>query len=265
LNTIGGPFRGFTLLRAPRAAQVLIHAHADADELNRVYQADIAVQAGAPEMAGALARLPAIAPRWSGWTRDARRDREAFTAPIACPGPVDLPAIYSWLRGRLADDAIITVGAGAYALWAQRFLPHRCPGTLFGPKSGAMGYGLPAAIGAALACPGRRVVALAGDGCFLMHGEEIATAVQLRLPVVTIVINNASYGAIRLTQLRQFGRTVGTDLVNPDFRDYAIAFGAHGERVTETAGFAAAFERAFAAGGPALIEVVIPVAATRPS
>jgi len=266
LNTIGGGFHGFSLINAPRPHQMLIHVHADAAELNRVFQADLAIQAAPGPFLAALAMVETRAdPAWADWTAAARRDRVAWTVPRACPGPVDLPAILGWLRSTLADDTMITVGAGAYALWAQRYLPQRRPKTLFGPKSGAMGYGLPAAIGAAVACPSRRVVALAGDGCFMMNGEELATAVQLRLPIVTIVFNNSAYGAIRLTQLRQFGRAVGTDLARTDFAAYARALGAHGERVTDTEGFAPAFIRAWAAEGPALIDLVVPTEATRPA
>jgi acetolactate synthase-1/2/3 large subunit len=127
-----------------------------------------------------------------------------------------------------------------------------------------MGYGLPAAIGAAIACPGRRFVALAGDGCFTMNAEELATAVQERVRVVTLVFNNAAYGAIRMTQQRVFGRAVGTALATLDFAAFARSFGAHGERVTTTEAFAPAFERAFAASGPAVIDIVIPPEATRP-
>ncbi len=266
LNTIGGGFHGFSLLAAPHPSQTLVHVHADAAELNRVYQATLAIQS-AP--AGFVAGLEEMGltprPEWSGWTQTARRDCEAYRAPGLCPGPIDLPAIYRWLRTRLPDDAGITVGAGAYALWAQRCFPHRRLGTLIGPKSGAMGYGLPAAIGAAIACTERRFVALAGDGCFTMNAEELATAVQERVRVVTLVFNNAAYGAIRLTQRRQFGREVGTALGTLDFAAFARSFGAHGERVTTTDGFAPAFERAFAAAGPAVIDLVIPPEATRPA
>ena len=194
LNTIGGGFHGFSLLTAPKPSQILVHSHAEAGELNRVYRADLAIQSSSAAMVAALERIPAGP--WPDWTRAARLEREAFVTPSPCVGPVDLPAILASLRGWLPDDTGITVGAGAYALWAQRFFPHRKFGTLIGPKSGAMGYGLPAAIGAAIACPERRFVALAGDGCFMMHAEELATAVLERVRIVTIVFNNSGYGAI---------------------------------------------------------------------
>jgi acetolactate synthase-1/2/3 large subunit len=250
-------------MNAPLPHQTLIHVHPEAGELNRVFQATLAIQSGSPAFMTALASLD-IAPK-PAWSASAAAERAAWAAPRPCPGPIDLPAIYAWLRDRLPEDTGIAVGAGAYALWAQRFLPHRRARTLFGPKSGAMGYGLPAAIGAAIACPDRRFVALAGDGCFMMTAEELATAVQEGLNIVTLVFNNAAYGAIRLTQLRQFGRATGTALHSPDFAAFARAFGAHGERVTTTAEFAPAFERAFAAAGPAVIDIVIPPEATRPA
>lgn len=265
LNTVGEGFHGFTLLDTPRPQQVLVHVHADAAELNRVFAATVAVQSTPGAFISALARL-GLEPRpeWAAWREAAQADVDAREKATICPGPVDLPAIFRWLRARLPDDAGVTVGAGAYALWAQRCFPHRRLRTLIGPKSGAMGYGLPAAIGAACACPERRFVALAGDGCFTMNAEELATAVQERLPVTTIVFNNAAYGAIGLTQRRSFGRTVGTALARLDFAAFARSFGAHGERVDTTEAFAPAFERAVAADGPAVIDVVVPPEATRP-
>ncbi len=265
LNTIGGGFHGFTLLAAPQPRQVLVHVHADAAELNQVYQATLAIQSAPATFVAALEALDVAShPGWPAWTEAGRQDWLAHTITWACPGPVDLPVLYRWLRTRLPDDTGMAVGAGAYALWAQRYFPHRRLRTLMGPKSGAMGYGLPAAIGAAIACPERRFVALAGDGCFTMNAEELATAVQERARVVTLVFNNAAYGAIRMTQQRMFGRAVGTALAALDFAAFARSFGAHGERVTTTEDFAPAFERAFAAPGPAVIDVVVPPEATRP-
>ena len=265
LNMIGGGFHGFGLLTTPKPRQRLIHIHPSADELNRVYQADLAVAATPREAAFALAGLPSVSPPARGaWLSKARTQWEVFSNSGLCPGPLDLKAIYLWLRQRLPEDTIVAVGAGAYALWPQRYFGYHLPGTQLGPKSGAMGYGLPAAIGAAIAKPDRRCVAIAGDGCFMMNAEELATAVHHRIPVVTIVPNNNAFGAIRLGQQRLFGRSVGTELTNPDFVDFARSFGAHGERVTTTDEFAPAFERAFAAGSPALVELVVPADATRP-
>lgn len=260
LNTMmPGTFEGFSLLDVPRPRQTLVHVHSSPRELNRVYQAELAIPATPETFLAAWAALGEMSAFIDDdWRTGARAEREAFVQGGHCDGPLDLRAVFAALRAALPDDALIAMGAGGYALWAQRYCPPRRPGTWLGPKSGAMGYGLPAAIGAALACPGRRTVALAGDGCFLMHGEELATAVLYGLPVLTLVVNNGGYGAIRLAQQRHFGQAVGTALSNPGFADYARAFGAHGERVTHTAEFAPALARCLAASGPTLIELVVP-------
>lgn len=263
LNTIGEGFHGFSLLAAPRPAMRLIHIHGDAAELNRVYQADHAVLAAPEQAALALAVLPPGRDR-AAWREAGRAAYLAHHTGGACPGPLDLKAVFGELRAALPADAILTVGAGAYALWAQRYFPFHRPRTQLGPKSGAMGYGLPAAIGAALACPIRPVVALAGDGCFMMTAEELATAVHHRLRLVVLVLDNASYGAIRLGQERAFGRPTGVALTNPDFVAFARSFGAMAERVAETAAFAPALARAIGHDGVSLLHLVVPPEATRP-
>lgn len=268
LNTLSpAGFHGFSLIEAPQPRQVLIHVHTDAGELNRVYRSSLAMNATPPEIASALAALPKVVSGdpWQGWRQSARSDREAFVSGGSCPGSLDLKAVFRQLRDRLPDDAILTSGAGGYALWPQRYVTHRRFGTQAAPKSGAMGYGLPAAIGLKLCNPDRTVVAVAGDGCLLMHGEELATAVQYRVRVVVLVVNNNAYGAIRLSQQRMFGRVQGVDLHSPDFAAYARAFGAHGECVTATAGFIPALERALLTDGPALIELRTGLDTIRPA
>ena len=262
LNTIGEGFHGFSLLAAPRPATRLVHIHADAGELNRVYQADRAVLAEPNEAASALAGLPG---RTRGdWRGAGRAAHLAYRAGGECPGPLDLKAVFTQLRAALPPDAVLSVGAGAYALWAPRYFIHHQPRCQLGPKSGAMGYGLPAAIGAAVSCPGRTVVALAGDGCFMMNAEELATAMHHRLRLVVLVMDNGSYGAIRLGQERAFGRPAGVALTNPDFVDFARSFGAQAERVAETAAFAPALARALGHDGVTLLHLVVPPEATRP-
>ncbi len=263
LNTIGEGFHGFSLLAAPRAAVRLIHIHGDAGELNRVYQADQAVLAAPDEAALALAALPGGRDH-AVWLAEGRAAYLAHHTGGACPGALDLKAVFGQLRAALPADAILSVGAGAYALWAQRYFPYHRPRTQLGPKSGAMGYGLPAAIGAAMACPERTVVALAGDGCFMMNAEEMATAVHHRLRLVVLVLDNGSYGAIRLGQERAFGRPTGVALTNPDFVDFARSFGARAERVAETADFAPALARALGHDGVSLLHLMVPPEATRP-
>ena len=269
INTFGArAFEGYSLLDAPQPAQPLIHVHPDPAELNAVYRADLALCAHPAEL---LAALPQDATPLSPdpqWTPALRAARQAFTAGQSQrPGPVDLQQVFQTLRAALPADAMLTVGAGAYAHWPQRYFAHEQFGTQLGPKSGAMGYGLPAALGVQASCPGRRVVAVAGDGCFMMQGEELATAAQAGLPVLVIVINNSLYGAIHATQGRQFGRTTGTELAAIHFADLARAQGVMGQRVERTQAFAPALTAALAemdAGRPALIEIVTPKEPLKP-
>jgi acetolactate synthase-1/2/3 large subunit len=187
---------------------------------------------------------------------EARADYEAYLRHSPMPGALDLGEVFAYLRERLPPDAIITNGAGNYTAWCHRFLQFSAYRSQVAPVNGTMGYGVPAAVAAKALHPERTVVGFAGDGCFLMNGQELATAVHYGLAVVVIVINNGMYGTIRMHQEQRYpGRVIGTGLTNPDFAQYARAFGAFGEAVMETAGFAPAFERALAAGGPALLEL----------
>jgi len=166
----------------------------------------------------------------------------------------------------LPPDAIVCNGAGNYATWVHRFYRFDRYGTQLAPTSGSMGYGVPAAVGAKRVFPDRTVVAFAGDGCFLMNGQEFATAVQYQLPLVVIVVDNGMYGTIRMHQEREYpGRVSATALRNPDFAVYARAFGGHGERVERTEEFAPAFERALASGLPAILHCVIDPEAISPA
>jgi acetolactate synthase I/II/III large subunit len=257
---------GYSLLDVPAPKQPLIHIHAGADELGRVYAPTLAINATISEATAALAaRRPktAIAPR--AWVSEARADYLAYVAPVACPGPVNPSNLMQWLSEHLPDDAIITNGAGNYAAWLHRFYRYRGLGTQLAPTSGAMGYGVPAAVAAKIAMPARTVVAFAGDGCFLMNGQELATAVQYNAAIIIVVVNNGMYGTIRMHQEREYPtRVSGTDLHNPDFAALARAYGAHGETVLTSEEFAAAFARAEASGKPALIEVRIEPEAISP-
>ncbi|SOE46923.1 Acetolactate synthase large subunit [plant metagenome] len=250
---------GYTLLDVPRPRQALIHVHADPEELGRVYHADLGINAGMDAFAAAAAALPApreVPAARRDWTRQARADYLDNLQPAPMPGPVDLGQIMVFLRERLPADTFISNGAGNYTLWVQRFYQYRGVRTQLAPTSGTMGYGLPAAIAAKLAHPERQAVCFAGDGCFLMNGQELATAVQYGLDVLVIVVNNGMYGSIRMHQERHYpGRVCGTDLSNPDFADLARAYGAHGEVVERTEDFAAAFARAQASGKAAVIEL----------
>ncbi len=265
INTIGqGAFQGYTLLKVPIPEQKLIHVHPQLSHLNRVYQAELAINATPIAFCQALDELSLMAPTWSQWTAEVKAIYERYTSSGNCRGAIDLKAVFQWLRQRLPKDAILTVGAGAYALWPQRYFTHTQFGTQLGPKTGAMGYGLPAAIAASLNAPDKLVVAVAGDGCFLMQGEELATAVHYRTPVIVLILNNHCYGAIRMNQERLYGNPVGTDLSSPNFAAYAESFGAFGKRITSTKEFEPAFEEAVTAKKPAVIELLVDGCSMKP-
>lgn len=253
---------GYTRLAPPVPKQRLIHVHPSAEELNRVYQAELAINAGVESFAYAAVQAtetmrPTHRPNWSAWAKAAREDYETFIKPVTTVGDVNPSEIFAWLRERLPEDAILTNGAGNYAGWLHRFYLHKRFHTQLGPTSGAMGYGVPAAIAAKAVHPDRVVVAAAGDGCFLMTGQELATAAQFKLPIVVLVFNNGIYGTIRMHQEREYpARIIGTDLANPDFAALARSYHCFGATVCKTSEFEAAFEQALASGKPALIEII---------
>jgi acetolactate synthase-1/2/3 large subunit len=246
-------------LDAVRPRPTLVQVYPDADEIGRVCRVDAGIVAGPVAFAGALAALRpdhARPPAWGAWTRAASADYLANLAPTAFDGALDMGRALADLRDRLPRDAIITLDAGNHTGWPMRYLRYGRPGRLLGPISGAMGYSAPAAVAASLVHPDRRVVGFVGDGGFLMSGQEIATAVQHGAAPILIVFNNARYGTIRMHQEREYpGRTIATELVNPDFAALARAYGGHGELVTRTDEFLPAFERAAAAGCAAVIEL----------
>jgi acetolactate synthase-1/2/3 large subunit len=258
---------GYTLLRSPVPRQPLVHVHPGAEELGRVYQPELAILSGfAPFARAAAALAPVASPRWAAATPEARADYEAWTGRREMPGRVQMCDVVAWLEGHMPADTIYTNGAGNFSVWLHRF--HRYTGwrTQLAPTSGAMGYGVPAAIAAKIAHPERPVVCFAGDGDFLMTGQELATAVQYDAPVIFIVVNNGMYGTIRMHQEKHYpGRVIGTDLVNPHFAAFARSFGAVGEIVEDTAQFAPAMERALATKKPAVIEVRIDPQAITPN
>lgn len=247
---------GYTLVDVPQPQQTLIHVHSGSDELGRVYRAALPINAGMAQFAAALADVAVDASAWAGEVASARDAYLLHSTPSPTAGDLQMGEIVRWLDATLPEDAILTNGAGNYTIWLHRFYRYRRFRTQLAPTSGSMGYGVPAAIAAKLVHPDRQVIAFSGDGCFLMTGQELATAVQQRVNVVFVVVNNNMYGTIRMHQEKHYpGRVVGTTLFNPDFIALAHAYGAHGERVTRTDQFAAAFERASAAGVPALIEL----------
>lgn len=253
----------YSLLTPPRPRQRLIHIHADYAELGRVYQAQLAIQSGIGPGCAMLAALPsppvASMQRWAGWTRDARVDHEGFATPLEPASHlqgVDMCAAMTHLDAVLPDDSILSNGAGNYTVWLHRFYRYRQVRTELAPTCGAMGYGLPAAIAAKLREPDRTVVCFAGDGCFLMYPQELATASAHGANIIVVLVNNGMYGTIRMHQERRYpGRVSGTAIRNPDFVGLAQACGAWAERVEDVSGFADAFVRAQQAGKPAVIEL----------
>ena len=259
---------GYTLLAAPMPSQRLVHIHADPEELGSVYQADLMIASGAPQAAGMLAAMaPVDSSAWRDSLAEARAELAAWQEqpPIfkdADPSvaPLDLWQMVQDLQAALPRDTIITNGAGNYASWAHRFWRYGGLRTQLAPTSGAMGYAVPSGVAAKIVAPERTVVTFAGDGEFMMTGQELATAVQYGAGVVIIVFNNSMFGTIRMHQEKNYpGRVSGTTLRNPDFAALARAYGGHGEIVEKTADFAPALERALAhANGkqlPALIEL----------
>jgi acetolactate synthase I/II/III large subunit len=247
---------GYRLLDVPTPHQSLVHVHPGAEELGRVYQAELPILAAPEPFAKAVADLR-VDVRWQDWTASARRDYEAWSRGDPMPGPLDLVQCIAHMRDRV-PAAIVTNGAGNHTLWIHRFWQFRSFPSQLAPTSGAMGYGVPAAIAAKLLEPNRPVVCFSGDGDFLMLGQELATAAQYDLPIIVLVVDNGMYGTIRMHQERAFPeRVMATNLVNPDFAAYANAFGAYGETVRRTDEFPAAFERALASGVPAVLSLAV--------
>ncbi|MCU6499640.1 thiamine pyrophosphate-binding protein [Rugamonas sp. A1-17] len=256
---------GYALIAAPLPAQRLIHVHADAGELGSVYQAELMINSGMPQMTAMLAAMaPVDASAWQATVAEARADLAAWQRqpPIFQDGsaPLDLWQVVQQIDKIAPHDTIITNGAGNYATWAHRFHSYGGMRTQLAPTSGAMGYSVPSGVAAKIIDPARTVITFAGDGEYMMNGQELATAVQYRAGVVIIVFNNGMFGTIRMHQeLHYPGRVSGTQLHNPDFAALAVAYGGHGEVVSTTAEFAPALERALAyANGeqlPAVIEL----------
>ncbi len=256
----------YTLLDIPNPSQFLVHVHPSGNELGSVYRPDLPINANAATFADLLASLPKPSSTpWSGQRRLLREAYEAFSQPVATPGSVRFEEVVRTVSQLMPENGIVTNGAGNYAGFVHRYIEYKGYRSQLAPTSGSMGYGLPAAIAAKLADPTRTVVNFAGDGCFLMTGQELATACQYGLGIVTIIANNGMYGTIRAHQERQYPeRVVGTTLVNPDFAAYARSFGAHGETVERTEDFRPAFERSLRSNKPAVIEVKVDPEALTP-
>ena len=250
------PTQGYSLFTREDTAAKLIHLHPAAEELGCVWPASLAATSDNATAGEALACVTLPSRRWEGWRSGARDEVDAFRRPVTVTGRVNLSEAFAGLAEALGPEAIICNGAGNFAAWLHRFHRHRRFGTQLAPTSGAMGFGVPAAIAAKITLPERTVIAVAGDGDFLMTGQELATAVQYGAAVIFIVIDNGAYGTIRMHQEREYpGRVIATDLLNPDFVAYARAFGAWATVVEDTAAFGPALAEAKASGLPALLHV----------
>jgi len=253
---------GYTLLDVPVPKQTLIHVHGSSLELAKVYQPTIGIVSGPNAFAQALTP---ISGDWSDWRASARADYEASQIAPDQPSPVDMGKVTSYLQKRLPGDAIITNGAGNFAIWSGKFFRFSAEQRLIAPQSGAMGYGLPAAIAAKIAEPNKTVVCFAGDGDFQMTLQELATAKQAGAQPIVLILNNGSYGTIRAHQERHYpARVSGTDMVSPDFTMLAQSYGFYAERIARTEDFEAAFERALVSETGGVLDLDISVEALTP-
>ena len=261
LLLIGGrmsemPSNSYSLLDIPVPRQKLVHVHPGAEELGRVYAPVLGIQATPRRFAPALATLaPAAPPPWAADTEAAHAAFLQWSGTArTLPGSFQYGEVMRWLNERLPASTVLCNGAGNFAGWMHRHWRFSQLGTQLAPTSGSMGYGVPAAIMAKRCKPEAVALAIAGDGDFLMTGQEFATAVQHGIPAIVVVIDNGMYGTIRMHQERDYpSRISATRLQNPDFAAYATAFGGHGETVRSTEEFAPAFERALASGKPAIL------------
>jgi len=261
------PSQGYTLLDIPGPSQTFVHVHPGSEELGRVYSPHLAINAAPTGFAASLEGLqPPNEIPWRGSAQAAHAAYLEWTEKATPqPGAVNFGEIIVWLRER-TPDAILCNGAGNFTVWAQRFFRFRKFGQHYAPCAGSMGYGLPAAVGVKRLWPERHVLCVAGDGDFLMTGQEFMTAVQYDLPIVVVIMDNGTYGTIRMHQEREYPtRVIGTDLKNPDFAAYARAFGGFGATVEKTADFARAYEQAVESGKPSIIHVKVTANAITPT
>ena len=249
------PSQSYTLLDIPVPQKKFIHVHPGAEEIGKIYSPDLSFNITPSAFLRAASTLRLAEKKRSGLIAEGRRLYESWSStPTDVPGDFNLGKALVALREEVPFDTIICNGAGNYAVWIHRFWPFKAFNTQLAPTSGTMGYGVPAAVAAKRIHPNKSVIAFAGDGCFLMHGQEFATAVQYNLPIIVVVVDNGMYGTIRMHQEREYPtRVVATGLRNPDFAAYAQAFGGHGETVTTTEQFLSAFKRARSSGKPSII------------
>jgi len=259
------PSQSFSLFDIPTPKQKLVHIHSGAEELGRIYNPDLAINASPGAF---LELMQTVTPSdQKDYATEAHSGYRAWTDALPqTPGDVQMGMVMQHLREKLADDAIMTNGAGNYAIWLHRFWRFRKFGTQLAPTSGSMGYGLPAAVAGKLRNPDKQVVCFAGDGCFQMTLQEFGTAVQCGANIIVLLIDNGVYGTIRMHQEREYpARISGTDLKNPDFAMIAKAYGGHAETVSQSEDFEGAFARAQASGKPSLIHILTDPEASTPT
>jgi acetolactate synthase-1/2/3 large subunit len=263
------PSQSYTLLDIPGDGSKLVHVHSGPEELNKVYRAGLAILATPHAFAAAAAELPK--PNTLTWTGSASTAHAEYlawsdTAKVRTAGDLQMAGVMAHLKQVMPADTVYCNGAGNYATWVHRFWPFRSFASQLAPTSGTMGYGVPAAVAAKALQPGREVIAFAGDGCFLMNGQEFATAMQYDLPLIVVVVDNGMYGTIRMHQEREYpGRVSATALRNPDFAALARSHGGHGETVRRTDEFAPALERARNSGKASIIHCLIDPEAITPA
>ena len=263
------PSQSYTLLDIPGDGSKLVHVHPGAEELNKVYRAGLGILATPHAFAAAAAELPKPnSVTWAGAPKAAHADYLAWsdTAKIKSPGSLQMAEVMAHLKQVMPADTVYCNGAGNYATWVHRFWPFRAFASQLAPTSGTMGYGVPASVAAKALNPDREVIAFAGDGCFMMNGQEFATLMQYGLPVIVVVVDNGMYGTIRMHQEREYpNRISATELKNPDFAALARAYGGHGETVRSTAEFGPALERARNSGKPAILHCLLDPEAITPA
>jgi acetolactate synthase I/II/III large subunit len=257
---------GYSLLDIPMPKQDLVHVYPGAEELGRVYRPTLAINAGMDAFAQAIAAMEPVHGPWAEDTKQAHADYLSWSEPTVVPGDVNVGQVVHMLRDAMPDDGVITNGAGNFAAFVHRFFRYRDFGTQLAPTSGSMGYGVPAGIAAKRMYPNRTVVTVAGDGDFMMTGQELATAAHHGINLIIVIVNNGMFGTIRMHQEKHFpGRVIATELSNPDFQVLAKAYGAHAELVTNTVDFPEAFSRAQESGKPAIIELTVDPEAITPT
>ena len=249
---------GYTLVETPTPKQKLIHIHPGLEELGRVFQGSVLINSDIEEAINALASIPAMESNWKDWLTQGHESYLKNIIPQASPGNVDLGQVMVALRDLLPADSVITNGAGNFSGWIQRYWQYSGCRTQVAPTNGAMGYGVPSGVAAKVAFPNKLVVSVSGDGCFLMNGQEIATAIQYNLKIVFIVFDNGMYGTIRMHQERDYPEHVyGTDLKNPDFAALARSYGLYAETINTTEEIRGAFMRCIDQAVASLIHIKV--------